>query len=56
MIWVLLYVYIIGTINDFMMAVTSDADLSDWRTHVSIALWPFSVPLAIATAIWEGKD
>jgi len=55
MIWVLLYVYIIGTVNDFMMAIMNDADLSDWRTHASIALWPITVPLAIAVVVWEGR-
>ena len=55
MIWVLLYVYIIGTVNDFMMAILNDADLSDWRTHVSIALWPITVPAAIAIVVWEGR-
>lgn len=53
MIWLLLYVYIIGTINDFMVAVMHDADLDDWKTHASIALWPITVPMAIVAVAWE---
>lgn len=51
MIWILLYVYVIGTLNDFMFAVVSeDVDLSDWRVHVNIAAWPITVPAAIIVA------
>jgi hypothetical protein len=53
MIWVLLYIYVIGTINDLMFAVIADADMSDWKTHVTIAFWPISVPVAIGYTIWE---
>lgn len=58
MIWLLLYVYVIGVLNDFMFAVTSeDADLSDWKTHVNIALWPISVPAAVVVALFmKGED
>lgn len=56
MIWIFLYVYIIGTINDFMFAVIADADFSDWKTHLSIGLWPITVPAAILYTLWEGAD
>ena len=53
MIWILLYVYLVGVLNDFMFAVSSeDADLSDWRVHVNIALWPISVPASIVVALF----
>lgn len=53
MIWALLYLYLIGVLNDFMFAVSSeDADLKDWRTHVNIALWPISVPAAVVVALF----
>ena len=51
MIWALLYLYLVGVLNDFMFAVSSeDANLSDWKTHVNIALWPISVPAAMVVA------
>jgi len=53
MIWLLLYVYIMGTVNDFMIAVLHDADLDDWKIHASIALWPITVPMAIVAVAWE---
>lgn len=51
MIWVLLYVYLIGVLNDFMFALSSeDADLSSWKTHANIAAWPITVPIAVFVA------
>jgi hypothetical protein len=53
MIWVLLYLYLIGVLNDFMFAVSSeDVDLSDWKAHVNIAAWPITVPAAIIVALF----
>jgi hypothetical protein len=52
MFWLFLYVYIIGTINDLMFAIHNEVDLKDWRTHVHVALWPLSVPLAIIVALF----
>lgn len=52
MIWILLYVYLIGVLNDFMYAISLNADLKDWRIHANIALWPFSVPVAIIIAMF----
>lgn len=56
MVWLLLYIYVIGTINDFMFAVIGDADFTDWKIHASIALWPITVPAAIIYTLWEGTD
>lgn len=52
MIWVLLYVYVIGTLNDFMYALNSEADLSDWKMHLNIAAWPISVPAALIVSMF----
>ena len=52
MIWILLYVYLIGVLNDFMYAISLDADLTDWRVHANIALWPISVPVAVIIAMF----
>lgn len=56
MIWILFYLYVIGVVNDFMFAITAGADLGDWKTHVSIALWPLTVPAAIIIAFWPGQS
>lgn len=56
MTWVLLYLYVIGVLNDFAYALSADADLKDWKVHVNIAAWPISVPLAIAYAIFTKDD
>lgn len=56
MIWVLLYVYVIGTINDLMYALSNDADMSDWKMHLNIAAWPITVPAAILVAIFTKDD
>lgn len=50
--WLLLYVYVIGVVNDFMYAVNYDANLKDWRVHVNIAAWPITVPLAVVWAMF----
>jgi hypothetical protein len=50
MIWVLLYVYLIGVLNDFLYASSVEADLTDWKMHVNIAAWPITVPAAIIVA------
>lgn len=52
MIWVLLYIYVIGTLNDFMYALSHEADLSDWKMHVNIAAWPITVPAALLVAMF----
>lgn len=51
MIWVLLYLYVVGVINDFMFAIGNDADLKDWRVHANIAAWPITVPAALIIAM-----
>lgn len=56
MFWIFLYVYVIGTLNDIMFAKFIDADFSDWRVHVSIALWPVTVPIALVGAMLEKDD
>ena len=56
MIWVLLYVYIIGTLNDFMYAVNAEADLTDWKMHLNIAAWPITVPAAILVSIFSKEE
>lgn len=56
MIWVLLYVYVIGAFNDFMYAVNAEADLSDWKMHLNIAAWPITVPAAILVALFSKGD
>lgn len=53
MFWLFLYVYTIGTLNDIMFAITNNADFKDWRVHVSIALWPVTVPMALVSAYWH---
>lgn len=55
MIWVLLYVYIMGIVNDFMYAVSNDMDTRDWRVHLNIAAWPITVPLAVVYAIFHAE-
>jgi len=50
MIWFLLYLYVVGVLNDFMFAISNDADLKDWRVHVNIAAWPITVPAALIIA------
>ena len=55
MFWLFLYVYFIGTVNDIMFAISHEADLKNWRTHVSIAFWPITVPVAIVYSMFE-KD
>lgn len=52
MFWLFLYIYVIGTLNDAMFAISNDADFSDWRIHVSIALWPITVPMALVAAMF----
>lgn len=53
MIWLLLYVYLIGVLNDFMFALSSDeSDLSSWKTHLNIAAWPITVPMAVFVAMF----
>ena len=51
MIWVLLYLYVVGIINDFMFAVGNEADLTDWKVHANIAAWPITVPAALIIAL-----
>lgn len=50
--WLLLYVYVIGALNDLMYATNHDADLKDWRVYLNIAAWPITVPLAIVWAMF----
>lgn len=53
MIWVLLYLYLVGVLNDFMFAISSeDADLTDWKVHANIAAWPITVPAAVIVAMF----
>lgn len=56
MIWVLLYLYVIGTINDLMYALSHEADMSDWKMHLNIAAWPITVPAAVIVAILTKDD
>lgn len=59
MIWVLLWLYIIGTVNEFLFAVAADVDVGRWQSHVIIALWPITVPAAMLLMCYEvmtGKD
>jgi|SanBayMetagenome_1026888.scaffolds.fasta_scaffold17643_3 hypothetical protein len=56
MIWVLLYIYVIGTLNDFMYAVNAEADLTDWKMHLNIAAWPITVPAAILVSIFSKEE
>lgn len=57
MIWILLYLYAIGVLNDLMYAVSNDSDLKDWRVHANIAAWPLTVPLAVIYAVLNhGKE
>ena len=53
MFWILLYLYVIGVINDIMFAISCEADFSDWRVHASIAIWPISVPYCICSVAIE---
>ena len=53
MIWVLLWLYIIGTFNEILFASSVDVDMSDWKNHLIIALWPVTVPAAMITAAYE---
>jgi len=56
MIWLLLYVYLIGVLNDFMYAMSSEADLKDWKMHVNIAAWPITVPAALIVAMFMKEE
>lgn len=59
MIWIILWLYIIGTVNEFLFAVTADVDTSRWQSHLAVALWPITVPAAILYTVYEtmlGKD
>lgn len=59
MIWVLLWFYIMGALNEFLFASVNGVDLSRWQNHVMVALWPITVPAAFALATYEsitGKD
>ena len=59
MIWVILWLYIVGTFNEFLFAVTSDVDMARWQSHLVVALWPITVPAAMLYTAYEimtGKD
>lgn len=53
MVWVILWLYIVGTMNELLFAFTTDVDTTRWQNHVVIALWPITVPLAMLTAAYE---
>lgn len=52
MVWLFLYLYFVGAVNDLLMTYASEeVDMSDWATHVNILLWPITVPASIVIAI-----
>lgn len=59
MIWILLWLYIMGTLNEFLFAIAAGVDVNRWQSHMLIALWPITVPASMLLAGYElltGKD
>ena len=53
MVWIILWLYIIGTLNEFLFAMSVNVDIDRWQSHLLIALWPITVPASMLLAGYE---
>lgn len=56
MFWIVLWLYVVGALNDLFSAVNAGADLKKTRTHIDIALWPITVPFWMIVAVIYGDE